>query len=365
MASGATEREVIAMSRTITTNGTIGIYLADPLDNPVMVAASGTISTANGASGYAILGSAAVVWTLTNFGKLSGGQYGMHFEGSATIANRGTMVATGTKSTGVLLQGGGRIVNGAASFLGAQISGSYLGVQIAGDAGTVINLGTITSSDMPGSGAVALMQGGTVTNGSTAVTGALISGGGAAAVYIIGGTSALVTNQGTIAGQGNTATAVELWSGGTVINGSPGNSAGSVTLRARVGWPGEPPTSYYPTRVENGAMRCLECDAADVSERRERTTRGYRRFRCRACGKQFNERSGGILNRAQYPSDVIALVIFWRLRYKLSLRDLPEMFLIRGIEFSYEAVRDWEAKLTPTLIDNLRRRRTGRIGKSW
>jgi putative transposase len=58
-------------------------------------------------------------------------------------------------------------------------------------------------------------------------------------------------------------------------------------------------------------------------------------------------------------------VIFWRLRYKLSLRDLPEMFLIRGIEFSYEAVRDWEAKLTPTLIDNLRRRRKGRIGNSW
>jgi putative transposase len=112
-------------------------------------------------------------------------------------------------------------------------------------------------------------------------------------------------------------------------------------------------------------MRCIECDAADVSERRERTTRGYRRFRCHACDKQFNERSGGILNRAQYPSDVIALVIFWRLRYKLSLRDLPEMFLIRGIEFSYEAVRDWEAKLTPTLIDNLRRRRKGRIGKSW
>jgi hypothetical protein len=26
-------------------------------------------------------------------------------------------------------------------------------------------------------------------------------------------------------------------------------------------------------------MRCIECDAADVSERRERTTRGYRRFR--------------------------------------------------------------------------------------
>jgi putative transposase len=112
-------------------------------------------------------------------------------------------------------------------------------------------------------------------------------------------------------------------------------------------------------------MRCIECDAGEVSERPERTAQGYRRFRCRVCGKQFNERSGGILNRAQYPSDVIALVVFWRLRYKLSLRDLPEMFLIRGIEFSYEAVREWEAKLTPSLINNLRRRRKGRIGKSW
>ena len=74
-------------------------------------------------------------------------------------------------------------------------------------------------------------------------------------------------------------------------------------------------------------MRCPECDAAEVTERPERTARGYRRFRCRACGKQFNERSGGILNRTQYPSDVIALVVFWRLRYKLSLRDLPEMGL--------------------------------------
>ena len=112
-------------------------------------------------------------------------------------------------------------------------------------------------------------------------------------------------------------------------------------------------------------MWCIECDAKEVSERPDRTGQGYRRFRCRVCGKQFNERSGGILNRAQYPSDVIALVVFWRLRYKLSLRDLPEMFLIRGIEFSYEAVRDWEAKLTPSLIDSLRRRRMGRIGKSW
>ena len=68
-----------------------------------------------------------------------------------------------------------------------------------------------------------------------------------------------------------------------------------------------------------------------------------------------------MLNHVQYPSDVIALVVLWRLRYKLSLRDLAEMFLTRGFIFSYEAVRDWEAKLTPTLAENLRRRRRVRI----
>jgi len=114
-------------------------------------------------------------------------------------------------------------------------------------------------------------------------------------------------------------------------------------------------------------MECVACGGAAISERPERTAQGYRRFRCRDCGKQFNERTGGSLNRTQYPSDVIALVVFWRLRYKLSLRDLPEMFLVRGIEFTYEAVRDWQAKLAPSLIDNLRRRRGGgsRVRRSW
>ena len=112
-------------------------------------------------------------------------------------------------------------------------------------------------------------------------------------------------------------------------------------------------------------MRCVECGSEAVTERPERTAQGYRRFRCRACGKQFNERSSTLLNRTQYPSDVIALVVLWRLRYKLSLRDLPEMFAVRGIVFSYEAVRDWEAKLTPALAENLRRRRRGKVGRSW
>jgi transposase-like protein len=115
-------------------------------------------------------------------------------------------------------------------------------------------------------------------------------------------------------------------------------------------------------------MQCVGCGSAAVTQRPERTAQGCRRFRRRDCGKQSNERSGGPLNRAQYPSDVIALVVLWRLRYRLTLRDLSEMFLLRGIVFSHEAVRAWEAKLAPVLAGELRRRRRGKGGagrRSW
>src|SRR5919205_818140 len=115
-------------------------------------------------------------------------------------------------------------------------------------------------------------------------------------------------------------------------------------------------------------MECVDCGSAATSERRGRTAQGYRRFRCRDCGREFNERSGGLLNRTQYPSDVIALVVLWRLRYRLTLQDLSEMFLQRGIVFSHETVREWEAKLTPILTNELRQRRRGKGGvgrRSW
>src|SRR5689334_840553 len=109
-------------------------------------------------------------------------------------------------------------------------------------------------------------------------------------------------------------------------------------------------------------MDCVACSSSEVTERPDRTAQGYRRFRCRTCSKQYNERSGTVLNHAQYPSDVIALVVLWRLRYRLTLRDLAEMFLVSGIVFSYEATRGWEAKLAPLLADELRWRRLGKGG---
>jgi len=58
-------------------------------------------------------------------------------------------------------------------------------------------------------------------------------------------------------------------------------------------------------------------------------------------------------------------VVLWLLRYKLRLRDLAEMFLERGVVFTHEVVRDWEARFAPLLAERLRAKRRGTAGAKW
>ena len=88
-------------------------------------------------------------------------------------------------------------------------------------------------------------------------------------------------------------------------------------------------------------MDCVGSGSMAVTERPDLTAQGYRRFRCRDCGEHFNERSDGVLNRASLPSDIIAFVVFCRLRYRLTLRDLSEIMLLRGFAVSHECIRQW------------------------
>jgi len=112
-------------------------------------------------------------------------------------------------------------------------------------------------------------------------------------------------------------------------------------------------------------MRCPHCESAATTERRERTELGYRRFRCQTYKREFTERTGTRFNPLQYPTDVVCLVVLWRVRSTLSLRDRPEMFLERGRVFIHEAVGEWEAQLAPLLSEMLRKHRRGKTGCRW
>src|SRR6476619_359265 len=112
-------------------------------------------------------------------------------------------------------------------------------------------------------------------------------------------------------------------------------------------------------------MTCPYCRTDDTRKLDAPTDLGYCRFRCRGCRHRFNERSGTPFNRLEFPTDIVFQVVVFRLLFKLSLRDLVRLFLMRGYEFSYETVRDWEQRFAPLLAEHLRRRRKGKVGRRW
>jgi putative transposase len=111
-------------------------------------------------------------------------------------------------------------------------------------------------------------------------------------------------------------------------------------------------------------MLCPHRARAVTAALPRRTTLGYRTFRCRACRRCCDERSGTPYNHLQVPTDVVLLVVPWRLRDKRSLRDLAEMLLERGFIFTHETVRDWEARFVPLLAARLRAKRRGKAGSN-
>ena len=106
-------------------------------------------------------------------------------------------------------------------------------------------------------------------------------------------------------------------------------------------------------------MPCPGCSSLSTSELKAKTTIGYRRLSCRSCLRRFNERSETPFNFLEFPTDIVLLVVRWRIRYKLSLRDLAEMFLDRGFVFTHETVRDWEARFAARFAQAARRQRRG------
>jgi transposase-like protein len=112
-------------------------------------------------------------------------------------------------------------------------------------------------------------------------------------------------------------------------------------------------------------MICPHCQSPELRKLNQTTGLGYAEFRCGGCRRKSNERTGTPFNYLELPTDIVFEIVLCRLRYKLSLRDLAEMFLLRGFEFTHEAVRDWEERFAPLLAEHIRRKRKGKAGRRW
>jgi transposase-like protein len=68
-------------------------------------------------------------------------------------------------------------------------------------------------------------------------------------------------------------------------------------------------------------MNCPHCTSPATKQQHKTTALGYRTFRCSTCHRTFNKRTGTAFNFLEYPTDLVLLVVLWRRRYKLSLRE--------------------------------------------
>ena len=138
-----------------------------------------------------------------------------------SITNLGRITATGATSYGIALLQGGTIANGSIGGPLASITSDETGIFITGAAATVTNHGSIAGTAGRG---VFLEAGGTLTNGSSGAAGATISGGfEGVAVYNAG---AGVTNFGTILATETFGLGVEIYAG-TVANMAGGQIGGA------------------------------------------------------------------------------------------------------------------------------------------
>jgi len=66
----------------------------------------------------------------------------------------------------------------------------------------------------------------------------------------------------------------------------------------------------------------------------------------------------------RYPIEVVGHAVWLYHRFALSLRDVEELMLARGVVVSYETIRSWCARFGPDYANKLRRRRS-RPGDKW
>jgi len=67
----------------------------------------------------------------------------------------------------------------------------------------------------------------------------------------------------------------------------------------------------------------------------------------------------------RFAADVISQVVWLYFRFSVSYREVEEMMAWRGVQLTYETVREWCCKFGPYFAEELRRRNKRRLGSKW
>ena len=66
-----------------------------------------------------------------------------------------------------------------------------------------------------------------------------------------------------------------------------------------------------------------------------------------------------------FKKEVILMLVRWYLAYSLSLRDVEELALERGLKVDHSTISRWVIRYAPLLEENFRKRHKRPVGVSW
>ena len=104
-------------------------------------------------------------------------------------------------------------------------------------------------------------------------------------------------------------------------------------------------------------MNCPHCASENTRQMNKPTDLDYKRYYCRECCKEYNERTGTPFNYLTHRNEVVMLAVHYYYRFKVSLNDVVELMLMRGFNLSHQTLHNWVQKFGIELGLKLRKRR--------
>jgi transposase-like protein len=108
---------------------------------------------------------------------------------------------------------------------------------------------------------------------------------------------------------------------------------------------------------------CPRCQSASI-KRDGRPAPDRQRFRCRARGRTFTDRTGTPFARFRWPRDIVVLAVHWYSSYRLSAANVAELLAECGVDVSARTVLTW-VHTFGLLLAQSARRHARPLGRRW
>ena len=115
--------------------------------------------------------------------------------------------------------------------------------------------------------------------------------------------------------------------------------------------------------MPSGMQACPHCSSISTHKDGRGRTR-KQRYRCSACRRSFNNRTGTPFTNHRWLRDVIVMAVRWYFSYRLSAANVRNLLAERGMNVSRQTVADW-VRTFGVLLAEAGRRYAKPLGSCW